>query len=117
MVELTCIASHFQAARFLAVPEPGREAVTISDALLRAIDCLRSKLDDYALHGVADGGFKFTEFIVRAVGAEHAAHWAAAAAGSVAAEACETSTSAAFRWHGQRVVSVHYISTRSSQGQ
>jgi hypothetical protein len=31
------------------VPEPGREAVTISDALLRAIDRLRSKLDDYAL--------------------------------------------------------------------
>ena len=49
MVGLTCIASHFQAARFLAVAEPGREAVTISDALLRAIDRLRSKLDDYAL--------------------------------------------------------------------
>jgi len=49
MVELTCFASHFQAARFLAVPVPGREAVTISDALLRAIDRLRSKLDDYAI--------------------------------------------------------------------
>ena len=49
MVELTCFASHLQAARFLAVPESGREAVTISDALLRVIDCLRSKLDDYAL--------------------------------------------------------------------
>jgi hypothetical protein len=49
MVELTCIASHFQAARFLAVPEPGHEAVTISDALLWAIDRLRSKLVDYAL--------------------------------------------------------------------
>jgi len=49
MVELTCFESHFQAARFLAVPVQGREAVTISDALLRAIDRLRSKLDDYAL--------------------------------------------------------------------
>ena len=58
----------------MAVPEPGREAVTISDALLRAIDRLRSKLDDYALHGVADGGFKFTELIARAVSAEDAAH-------------------------------------------
>ena len=49
MVGLTCIASHFQAARFLAVPEPGRVAVTISDALLRAIDRSRSKLEDYAI--------------------------------------------------------------------
>ena len=33
----------------MAVPEPGRQAVTISDALLWAIDCMRSKLDHYAL--------------------------------------------------------------------
>jgi len=73
IVELACFASHSQAAR-LAVPVPGREAVTISDALLQAIDHLRSKLDDYALgtgSQMAASGFPNPLYAQSAPGVQH----------------------------------------------